>query len=237
MTTRAIFLDGPALYEGMSEAQELMVAARIAGEIGDTVLFLEHLPVVTIGRRGDMTSLLKSPRALARQGVVVFHSTRGGNVTYHGPGQLVMYPVVTLSGIEADVRGYTSALEEVAIRTAADFSVHAFRRGGMTGAWTDHGKLAAIGVRLKRWTTSHGMSFNVNVDLAGFDSIVPCGLKNERVTSLEVILGKDCPGVKDVRERMAAHFAGVLGRKLTIGSMKSAEFLGNPLGVLHASRG
>lgn len=230
MTTRAIFLDGAVPYDKMAEVQDRLVSARIADETGDIVLFLEHLPVITLGRRGDTTSLLKSPRSLARKGVSVFNSTRGGNVTYHAPGQLVMYPILKLTGREADVHGYTSSLEEVAIRTAADFKVQAFRRRGMTGAWTEHGKLAAIGVRLKRWTTSHGMSFNVNVDLCGFDAIVPCGLKNERVTSLEAILGSNSPGLSDVRSRMVVHFGDVFGRRLAVRHAVGANFLHDPLG-------
>ncbi|MEI6971627.1 MAG: lipoyl(octanoyl) transferase LipB [bacterium] len=229
MKALAIFLDGPVAYDVMSELQERLLAARIAGEIGDIVLFLEHLPVVTIGRRGDTAGLLKSPRALARGGVALVHSTRGGNITYHAPGQLILYPILALSGAEADIRGYTSAMEEVAIRTAAGFGVTAFRRGGMTGAWTDHGKLAAIGVRLKRWTTSHGMSFNVDVDLTGFEVIVPCGLKNERVTSLKSLLGKNCPGIGDVRDRIAREFSDVFGRRLEIRRVPGADFLRDPV--------
>ncbi|MEI6807786.1 MAG: lipoyl(octanoyl) transferase LipB [bacterium] len=228
MRTKAIFIDGPAPYAGMADAQDRLLSARIVDEIGDTVLFVEHLPVVTIGRRGDVSCLLKSPEFLARKGIAVSQSTRGGNVTYHAPGQIVMYPILKLTGSEADVHCYTTALEEIAIRTAADFRVRAFRRSGMTGAWTDHGKLAAIGVRLKRWTTSHGMSFNVNVDLSGFDSIVPCGLRNESVTSLEAILGGKCPQLSKVRDRMARHFSDVLGRQLEIRRMTSEIFLRIP---------
>ena len=231
MKTKAVFLNGPVSYDKMADVQNRLVAARIADEICDVVLFLEHLPVVTIGRRGDTTSLLKSPRVLVRQGITVSQSTRGGNVTYHAPGQLVMYPILKLTGCDADVHAYTYALEEVAIRTAADFNVNAFRRSGMTGAWTEVGKLAAIGVRLKRWTTSHGMSFNVNVDLAGFDTIVPCGLKNERVTSLKTILGGNCPELSEVRKRMAGHFADVFKRPLALCRIATEAFLADPSGV------
>lgn len=228
MITKAIFLEGPAPYTGMADAQDRLLSARIADEIGDTVLFVEHLPVVTIGCRGDVSCLLKSQVSLERKGIAVSRSTRGGNVTYHAPGQMVMYPILKLIGSEADVHCYTTALEEIAIRTAADYKVLAFRRCGMTGAWTEHGKLAAIGVRLKRWTTSHGMSFNVDVDLSGFDAIIPCGLRNESVTSLEAILGENCPGVDNVRSRMATHFQDVLGRQLKIRRMTSEAFLRIP---------
>ena len=228
MKTRAFFIDGPAPYAEMAAVQERLVSARIADEVGDTVLFLEHLSVITLGRQGDRSGLLKSPRTLARRGVTVFHSTRGGNITYHAPGQLVMYPVLKLSGSEADVHAYTHGLEEVAIRAAADFKVHAFRRRGMTGAWTEQGKLAAIGVRLKQWTTSHGMSFNVDMDLSGFGMIIPCGLSNERVASLRTILGPRCPAFDEVRARTARHFAEVFGRQLEIRRMTSEAFLARP---------
>lgn len=229
MKTKAICLDDPVPYAETAEAQDRLVSARIADEIGDVVLFLEHLPVITIGRRGDTDCLLQSPHTLARKGIAMAHSTRGGNVTYHAPGQLVMYPVLKLTGCEADVHGYTRALEEIAILTAADFKVEAFRRRSMTGAWTKDGKLAAIGVKLKRWTTSHGMCFNVNVDMGGFDTIIPCGLRNERVTSLKTILGGDCPLLSEVRECMAGHFSDVLGRPLEFHRMTSVLFLRNPL--------
>ena len=227
MIATAFYLENPVPYAEMADAQERFVAARLAEEIGDAVFFLEHLPVVTLGRRGVTASLVKSPRSLARQGISVSRSTRGGDVTYHAQGQLIMYPILKLTGREADVRCYTHALEEIAIRTAASFKVEAFCRDGMTGAWTQHGKLAAIGVRLKRWVTSHGMSFNVDIDLAGFESIIPCGLRNERVTSLKAILGKDCPSLIGVRESMALHLADVLGRKLKVRRMSGATFLCN----------
>ena len=223
----AFYLENPVPYAEMAVAQERFVAARMADAIGDAVFFLEHLPVVTLGRRGVTASLVKSPRSLASRGISFSQSTRGGDVTYHAPGQIVMYPILKLTGREADVHCYTHALEEIAIRTAASFKVEAFRRDGMTGAWTQHGKLAAIGVRLKRWVTSHGMSFNVNPDLAGFESIVPCGLRNERVTSVEAILGEDCPSLIDVRESMALHFSDVLGRTLKVRRMSGTTFLRN----------
>lgn len=227
MITKALYIDDPVPYAQMAAAQDGLVAGRIADEIGDTILFLEHLPVVTLGRRGFTPSLLKSPQSLARKGVSVSKSTRGGDVTYHAPGQIIMYPILKLTGREADVHCYTHALEEIAIRTAASYKIEAFRRDGMTGAWTRRGKLAAIGVRLKRWVTSHGMSFNVDIDLAGFESIVPCGLRNEGVISLESILGKDCPRLIEVREQMARHVSDVLGRTLTVRRISCAAFLRN----------
>jgi len=127
-----------------------------------------------------------------------------------------MYPVLSLGGSEADAHGYLHNLEEVAIRTAADFGVPAFRREGKTGAWTEAGKLAAIGVRFKHWVTQHGMSFNVDVDLGYAALIVPCGLSGERVTSLRALLGRKCPSLVQVRERMAGRFLEVLQRQGTV---------------------
>ena len=209
---RAIVFDAPVPYADGLRIQERLVADRQAGRIPDTVLFLEHRPVVTAGNRGRTQHLLVAPEELAHRGIDYFVASRGGDLTYHGPGQLVMYPVLQLGGREADAHGYLNNLEEIAIRTAASFGVEAFRRAGMNGAWTQAGKIAAIGFRLKRWVTCHGMSFNVRVDLAGFQTIVPCGLVGEPVASLETLLGPSCPSVAEVRTAMMGHFADVCGR-------------------------
>jgi lipoate-protein ligase B len=216
MKAWAVFLDAPVPYAAGVALQERLHAARLAEAIPDTVLFLEHPPVVTLGQRGRDDGVRLPPEALRAHGVELARASRGGNVTFHGPGQCVLYPILRLGAHEADAHGYLHNLEEVALRTAADFGVQAFRRAGMNGAWTDDGKLAAIGFRLKRWVTLHGMSFNVNVDLAGFDLIIPCGLAGERVSSLARLLGAACPGVAQVRERLAHHFALVCGRELDI---------------------
>ncbi|MBN1675976.1 MAG: lipoyl(octanoyl) transferase LipB [Kiritimatiellae bacterium] len=211
----AVYFEEPVSYARGVEMQERVVAARLEEKVPDTVLFLEHKPVVTLGARGDASHLLLSPSDLARLGIELAHASRGGDITYHGPGQLVLYPIIKLGANEADSHGYLRNLEETAIRTAADFCVRAFRRDGLTGAWTRQGKLAAIGIRLKRWVTFHGMSFNVAPDLKGFGTIVPCGLAGEPVTSLKDILGPASPRVAVVRESMRRHFGGVCGRNLT----------------------
>lgn len=218
MNPRAIYYDRPVPYEEAARIQLALHADRLAGRIPDTVLFLEHPPVITLGRRGRDNYLLLAPEEYARRGIEVVRSTRGGDVTFHGPGQLVMYPILKLGSNEADAHGYLWNLEEIAIRTAADFGVASFRREGKSGAWTDAGKIAAIGFQLKRWVTLHGMSFNVDVDLAGFQSIVPCGLVGEPVASLKSILGERCPTVAQVRDSMKTHFEDVSGRKLTVTS-------------------
>ena len=194
--------------------QEQLVRARIEERIPDVVLFLEHAPVITLGARSRPGHVLLSPAELDARRIGLCRTSRGGDVTFHGPGQLVMYPILRLGEREADAHGYLRNLEEIAIRTAGDFNVRAFRREGLTGAWTRGGKLAAIGIRFKRWVTFHGMSFNVSPDLSGFSAIVPCGLHGESVTSLRELLGGAAPSVSVVRERMARHFADVCGRPL-----------------------
>ncbi len=210
----ALYLHDPVRYADGVRFQEALVAARQADQIPDTVLFLQHHPVITLGRRGRTQHLLASPDVLARHGVDLVTSSRGGDVTYHGPGQLVVYPILKLGSAEADSHGYLTNLEEVAVRTAADFGVTAYRRPGMNGAWTDAGKIAAIGFYLKRWVTMHGMSFNVDLDLAGFQLIVGCGLVGEKVSSLRQILGDRCPSLETVRDHLARHMEQVLGRTL-----------------------
>lgn len=214
MKSWTITLKEPLSFAQGAQMQESLVAARSEDAIPDTVLFLQHTPVVTLGRRGRRNHLLTSPESLRQQGVDFEQASRGGDVTFHAPGQWVMYPILKLGTREADAHGYLHNLEEIAIRTAGDSGVRAFRVDGKNGAWTDRGKIAAIGFHLKRWVTLHGLSFNVNVDLAGFDLIVPCGLAGARVTSLKDILGPDCPPLDAVQAVMAGHFEQVLEREL-----------------------
>lgn len=216
MKACAIFFEQPVRYADGVLLQQRLAEARVTSRIADVVLFLEHRPVVTLGARGRTDSMLVAPAELARRGIDFAIASRGGDATYHGPGQLIMYPILRLGSSEADAHGYLFNLEEVAIRTAADFGVTAFRRDGKNGAWTEQGKLAAIGFRLKRWITLHGMSFNVNPDLAGFGTIVPCGLHGEPVASLASILGAACPSLSAVRDAMLGHFQQVLRRPLEV---------------------
>jgi lipoate-protein ligase B len=214
MTAWCVSFDSPLSFADGVRIQNGIHKARIAERIPDTVLFLEHRPTVTLGTRGRSNYLLATTEQLAARGIELAHASRGGDVTYHGPGQLVMYPILKLGEREADSHGYLTNLEEIAIRTAADFGVVARRRKGMNGAWTDDGKIAAIGFRLKRWITMHGMSLNVSVDLEGFKTIVPCGLQGEPVSSLKKILDDRCPSMERVRDRLAHHFSEVCGRPL-----------------------
>lgn len=214
MKTWAVYFEQPMPYRQTAELQERLVAARLREEIPDTILFLEHLPVITLGRRGRDRHLLASRKQLEKKGIALELAPRGGDVTYHGPGQLVIYPILRLRPSDSGAHGYLYNLEEIALRTARDFNVRAYRRPGMNGVWCDRGKIAAIGFRLQHWISSHGMSFNVNTDLGGFENIVACGLVGESVASLETILGTDCPPLPHVRRSMCRHAAEVLDRKL-----------------------
>ena len=176
------------------------------GEKPDTLLLLEHPHTLTVGRRGDSTAILLSPESLAARGVTVFETNRGGKITYHGLGQIVGYPIVKLSPDREDVHRYVRDLEEVLIRTLRDFEIPAFRIEGLTGVHTTRGKVAAIGVHIARWVTTHGFALNVNTDLSFFNLIIACD--GEQVTSMEDLLGHevDMDGVED---RIAVHFAEV----------------------------
>ncbi len=172
----------------------------------DTLLLLEHPHTFTIGRRGDQTGVLVDTEALAQRGVALFETNRGGKVTYHGLGQIVGYPIISLSPDREDVHRYVRDLEEVLIRTMSDFDVRAFRVKGLTGVHTDRGKVAAIGVHLARWVTTHGFALNVNCDLSFFSLIVAC--EGEPVTSMKELLGREVD-MGQVEDRIIERFAEV----------------------------
>jgi lipoyl(octanoyl) transferase len=173
-------------YRDALTRQQALVEERRAGRIEDVLLLVEHPPVVTIGVRKDGRShIIAPPEELAARGIGVFESGRGGDVTYHGPGQIVGYPILDLKPDRCDVHRYVRDLEEVLIRAVGDLGIEASRVQGLTGVWVGDEKLAAIGVRLSRWITSHGFALNVSTDLDDFDLIVPCGIADRGVTSLE----------------------------------------------------
>ncbi len=187
---------GKLSYEDGLALQARLVEERRAGAIPDTLLLLEHPPVITLGvktRRGP-NHIVASDEALASAGVSVHETGRGGDVTYHGPGQLVGYPILDLAPDRKDVHVYVRDIEEVLIRTAAFFGIEAKRVPGLTGVWVGpdekEEKLAAIGIRISRWITSHGFALNVSTNLAHFNLIVPCGIADRQVTSLEKLLGR-----------------------------------------------
>jgi len=190
--------------------QRSLVEERRFGRIGDTLLLLEHPHVITLGVRGDggRSHILATDEALAARGIEVFEAGRGGDVTYHGPGQLVGYPIVDLNPDRRDVHRYVRDLEEVLIRTARDYGIAADRVEGLTGVWVGREKLAAIGVRIARWVTSHGFALNVNANLDYFSLIVPCGIADRGITSLSRLVGRPVE-LDETAERVAGHFANV----------------------------
>jgi len=203
--------------------QQRLVTARQTGAIEDTLLLLEHPPVFTLGRGArDGSNLLVDRTTLAAQGFEVHETGRGGDVTYHGPGQLVAYPILDLSPDRQDVRRYVASLEETMIRLAADHGVCAERLEGFNGAWVEPRsararKIGAVGVRISRWVTMHGFAFNVSPNLAHFELIVPCGIRDKGVTSLErelSELGRPAPALDEVLGRAGEHFAALHGSEL-----------------------
>jgi lipoyl(octanoyl) transferase len=202
---------GRVAYARGLELQAELVAERQAGRLPDQLLLLEHDPVFTLGRNAQAQNILLPAEALRERGFEVFETGRGGDVTYHGPGQLVGYPIIDLAPDRRDVHRYVRDLEEVMLRTCADYGLAASRVAGLTGAWLGDEKIGAIGVRIARWVTSHGFAFNVGTDLAAFDLIVPCGIRGRGVTSLERKLGRPVP-LAQVMDHVAAHFAAVFER-------------------------
>ncbi len=176
----------------------------------DTLLLLEHPHTLTIGRRGNNSGILMPREALEARGVTVFETNRGGKITYHGLGQVVGYPIINLSPEREDVHRYVRDLEEVLIRAMADLGIEAFRIKGLTGVHTSQGKVAAIGVHIARWVTTHGFALNVNTDLSFFNLIVAC--EGEPVTSMQNLLGRELD-VSAVEDRIVARFAEVFGMK------------------------
>ncbi len=218
-------------YGAAWELQRRVAAARKAGAVSDVLLLCEHPHVITLGRSGKVSNLLVSADALRGMGVSFFETSRGGDITYHGPGQLVVYPILNLAEIRRDVGWYVRGLEEAMIRSTAEFGISSKRVAGRTGVWVDvpagaaseqggkedqdkegqdEEKLAAIGVHLSRWVTSHGFAYNVSTDLRYFDLIVPCGIAGKRATSLEKLLGRRVD-LNEAAPRIVTHLAEIFG--------------------------
>jgi lipoyl(octanoyl) transferase len=198
------------------EIQQRLVCDRQEGRVDDQLLLLEHDPVFTLGRNARRENVLCPDELLRQRGFEVFESGRGGDVTYHGPGQVVGYPIVDLSPDRRDVHRYVRDLEQVMIGVCDDYGLAAERVAGLTGVWLARDKIGAIGVRLSRWVTSHGFAFNVTTDLAPFDLIVPCGIRGRGVTSLQRLLGRPVP-LDQVMDRLGARFAAVFEREPVAG--------------------
>lgn len=203
-------------YADALALQRALVEERRANRVPDLLILLQHPPVITVGVRGDggRSHIIADTDRLAALGVAVSETGRGGDVTYHGPGQIVGYPILDLRPDRCDVHRYVRDVEEVMIRTCVDYGVPAGRITGLTGAWVGPEKIGAIGVRISRWITSHGFAFNVSTDLAYFDLIVPCGIADRGITSLQRVLGRSV-NIADVEESLVCHFAAVFGRTLT----------------------
>jgi lipoyl(octanoyl) transferase len=199
---------------GLAIQTEIEQAVKL-GTQPDTLLLLEHPHTLTIGRRGDNAAVLLDAEQLKQRNVTVFETNRGGKVTYHGLGQLVGYPIIKLSPDREDVHRYMRDLEEVLIRTMSDFQIDAFRIEGLTGVHTRRGKIAAIGVHISRWVTTHGFALNVNTDLSYFNFIVAC--EGEPVTSMEELLGSETD-LSDVEDRIVARFAEVFAMRVEMDS-------------------
>jgi lipoyl(octanoyl) transferase len=200
---------GLVSYADGLELQRALVDDRKAGRIPNTLLLLQHPHVLTIGVKKDgRRHILAPPGLLAERGVEVFETGRGGDVTYHGPGQLVGYPIFSLDPDRRDVHKYVRDLEEVMIRVCADYGLAAGRVKGMSGAWLGDAKIGAIGVRISRWVTSHGFAFNVATDLDFFNLIVPCGIADKAVTSLASQLGR-AVAIPEVEDAFVRHFLSI----------------------------
>jgi lipoate-protein ligase B len=233
LTTCHIVDLGLVHYAEAWELQKRVAEARKAGAIGDVLLLCEHPHVITLGRNGRREHLLASEHVLRQMNVEFFPTNRGGDITYHGPGQIIGYPVLDLGSIRRDVMWYVRSLEEVLIRATTEFGIGAEREEGKTGVWVNAGpgkkdstprapgipsgeetqKLGAIGVHISRWVTTHGFAYNVSTDLRYFDLIVPCGISGRKATSLEKLLGR-AVHLAEVRPRIVRNFGEVFGLEM-----------------------
>jgi lipoyl(octanoyl) transferase len=210
-------------YADAYALQKRVVAARKAEAIEDVLLLCEHPHVITQGRNGKREHLLVSERVLRQKGVEYHETSRGGDITYHGPGQIVGYPILNLGAIRRDVVWYVRTLEEAMIRATSEFGIAAQRVAGKTGIWVrtenSEEKLGAIGVHISRWVTSHGFAYNVSTDLRNFDWIVPCGIADRKATSLEKLLGRSV-AEKEVAPRIANYLGELLALEMKEASRK-----------------
>jgi lipoyl(octanoyl) transferase len=206
---------GVVQYDEGLHIQERAVERLRSGEAPEQLLLLEHPHVFTLGKGADSSNILANRQQLESNCVEVHETGRGGDVTYHGPGQLVGYPIVDLKPDRCDVHRYVRDIEEVLIRTIAEFGVNGVRIPGLTGVWVENEKIGAIGVRIARWITSHGFALNVNTDLSFFRMIVPCGITDKGVTSLSQLLGRQID-LEDVASIVASRFAQVFDRDVRV---------------------
>lgn len=195
-------------YQEAYHLQRNLHRQRVEGKISDVLLLLEHPPTITIGKSGTLDHVLVSRERLAREGMSLFFTDRGGDATYHGPGQLVGYPIVDLRQRGKDLHGYVKKLEEVILRILRDFSIHGDRDECHPGVWVNGEEIAAIGLSLRNWVSMHGFALNINVDLNHFSFIHPCGFSDRQATSMSKILGSQVP-MQDAANSLISHFCAV----------------------------
>lgn len=212
---------GRTNYKACWDLQRSLLEQRAAGEVGDLLLLTEHDHVYTIGKSGDDNHLLANAEELKSKGVSVYHNDRGGDITYHGPGQLVGYPILDLNNYYHDLHRYLRDIEEAVIRTLATYDVEGSRDHDYTGVWVGNEKICAIGVKTSRWVTMHGFAFNINTDLAFFGRIIPCGIFEKGVTSLAQTLGHRVE-MDEVADGIVEEFGRVFGAKIHLTSAGQA---------------
>jgi lipoate-protein ligase B len=211
MDTLNVCALGPTPYREGLAIQDALVRARAAGETGDWLLYPDHPPVLTVGRGASEGSVIADDAALARAGIERFEIPRGGDVTWHGPGQLVGYPIVALDRVERDLHRWLRTLEEALIRALARWGIEGERSPGRTGVWVGERKIASLGVAVRRWVGYHGFALNVSPDLSGFSLIHPCGLRGVEMTRMADLLGSRTPTMAEARAAVAAELVALLG--------------------------
>lgn len=215
-------------YREAWDLQYYLHSLRHEGKIEDTLLLLEHPHTYTLGKTADKANLVGSEDYLKEKGIEVFDIDRGGDITYHGPGQLVGYPIIDLQKWKPDTHLYLRTLEEMMIELLVGYGIEAGRKEAYTGVWIGDGKIAAIGIKISRWITMHGFAFNINTDLNLFNGIIPCGIKDKSVTSLAELLGRkiEMNGIKDkIRSGFARHFGHDQIREVTLQQLRNLETL------------
>jgi lipoate-protein ligase B len=219
-----VYQPGQLGYRDAYDLQTELLQQRLASRIEDVILILEHPPTVTIGKSGKIDNVLISQSELATRGIPVLFVDRGGDVTYHGPGQLIGYPIIDLRSRGRDLHRYVSELEEVIIRTLGDFGIKGGRDSSHRGVWVEDKEIAAIGLRVKKWVSLHGFALNVTTDLTPFSWINPCGFTDRGATSMTALLKQDIP-LAEVSKSLLTHFAAVFNTRLIDGSITDLKRL------------
>lgn len=207
-------------YQEAWDLQKELHQAHVNKQVEDTLVLTEHPHTYTLGKSGHEENLVTEEALLNRQGIQVYRIDRGGDITYHGPGQIVGYPILDLHNYYLDIGRFLRDLEEVIIQSLTDFGINAGRVSGFTGVWVDGAKIAAIGIKVSRWITMHGFAFNVNTDLSYFGNIIPCGISNKPVTSMQKLLGRKL-NIKEVENSIINNFSKVFDIHLSEDSTDS----------------